>query len=326
MNFFNEKWCSMKSLWLEKENLSYRENSPKPMKADEALIRVRLAGVCNTDLEMVRGYYPFEGVPGHEFVGEVVEAADESWIGQRVAGEINVTCGECEQCRHGRESHCEDRTTLGIHNRDGVFAEYVSLPIRNLHRIPDSVSDEKAVFTELLAAAMEIPQQVHIHPTDRVLVIGAGRFGQLIAQVLQLTGADLHVVARHTQQKKLLTERGIRLIAGEDVKPWRWDVVVDVTGSASGFGLARQALRPRGTLVMKSTYKGEMQVNLSSIVVDEINIVGSRCGPFAPALRLLESRQVDPLGMIAAEYPLERGLEAFEKAAERGVLKVLLRP
>lgn len=316
----------MKSLWLENERLSYKENSSKPMRADEALIRVRLAGICSTDLEMVRGYYPFKGVPGHEFVGEVVEAEEENWVGQRVAGEINVTCGECEQCRNGRETHCEDRTTLGIHNRDGVFADYVRLPIRNLHRIPDSVSDEKAVFTELLAAAMEIPQQVHIHPTDRVLVIGAGRFGQLIAQVLQLTGADLGVVARHPQQQKLLTERGIRLIAEKDVESWRWDVVVDVTGSESGFGLARQALRPRGTLVMKSTYKGEMQVNFSSIVVDEINIVGSRCGPFAPALRLLESGQVDPLGMIAAEYPLERGLEAFEKAAERGVLKVLLRP
>ncbi len=316
----------MKSLWLENETLSYKENSPKPMKANEALIRVRLAGICSTDLEMVHGYYPFKGVPGHEFVGEVVEVEDEKWIGQRVAGEINVTCGKCEQCRNGRETHCEDRTTLGIHNRDGVFAEYLRLPIRNLHRIPDSVPDEKAVFTELLAAALEILQQVHIHPTDRVLVIGAGRFGQLIAQVLQLTGADLRVVARHPQQNKLLTERGIRLIAGEDVEPWRWDVVVDVTGSASGFELARQALRPRGTLVMKSTYKGEIQVNFSSIVVDEINIIGSRCGPFAPALRLLESGQVDPLGMIAAEYPLEGGLEAFEKAAERGVLKVLLRP
>jgi len=316
----------MKSLWLENETLSYSENTPKPVRADEALIRVRLAGICGTDLEMVRGYYPFTGVPGHEFVGEVLEAEDKRWIGQRVAGEINVSCGECEQCQGGRKSHCENRTVLGITDRDGIFAEYVTLPTQNLHRVPDSVSDEKAVFTELLAAALEIPQQVHIRPTDRILVIGAGRFGQLIAQVLQLTGADLHVVARHPQQQNLLKERGIRLIAGEDVKPQRWDVVVDVTGSASGFGLARQAIRPRGTLVMKSTYKGEMQVNFSSIVVDEINIVGSRCGPFAPALRLLESGEIYPPGMIAAEYPLNHGLEAFEKAAERGVLKVLLRP
>ena len=316
----------MKSLYLENKTLSYKENHPKPAQADEALIRVRLAGICGTDLEMMRGYYPFTGVPGHEFVGEVVKAADKKWIGQRVAGEINVTCGECEQCKNGRSTHCEDRTTLGIHDRDGVFAEYVTLPTRNLLPVPDSVSDEKAVFTELVAAALEITQEVHIRPTDRVLVIGAGRFGQLIAQVLQLTGADLRVVARHPIQQKLLTERGIRLIDEADVQPWRWDVVVDVTGSASGFSLARQAIRPRGTLVMKSTYKGDMQVNFSSLVVDEINIVGSRCGPFAPALRLLESGLVDPLGMIAAEYPLEDGLEAFEYASQRGVLKVLLRP
>jgi len=316
----------MKSLWLENEKLSYRANLPKPAKEGEALIRVRLAGICGTDLEMVRGYYPFKGVPGHEFVGEVIEAADESWIGQRVAGEINVSCGVCEQCQGGRKSHCENRTVLGIVNRDGIFAEYVTLPTRNLHRVPDSVSDEKAVFTELLAAALEIPEEVHIRPTDRILLIGAGRFGQLIAQVLQLTGAYLRVVARHPQQQALLTARGIGIIAEDAVEAKRWDVVVDATGSASGFSLARQAIRPRGTLVMKSTYKGEMQVNFSSIVVDEIQIVGSRCGPFAPALRLLESDAVNPLGMIAAEYPLEEGLAAFEKASERGTLKVLIRP
>ena len=316
----------MKSLWLENEKLSYRADLPKPTKANEALIRVRLAGICGTDLEMVRGYYPFTGIPGHEFVGEVIEAEDKSWIGQRVAGEINVSCGECEQCQSGRKSHCENRTVLGIVNRDGIFAEYVTLPTRNLHRVPDSVSDEKAVFTELLAAALEIPQEVHIRPTDRILLIGAGRFGQLIAQVLQLTGAYLRVVARHPKQQNLLKERGIRIMDGEAVEAKRWDVVVDATGSASGFSLARQAIRPRGTLVMKSTYKGEMQVNFSSLVVDEIQIVGSRCGPFAPALRLLESGAINPLGMIAAEYPLEEGLAAFEKASERGILKVLIRP
>lgn len=316
----------MKTLWLENQKLSYSPDQPIPAAAGEALIRVRLAGICGTDLEMVKGYYPFTGVPGHEFVGEVVECDDKSWIGKRVVGEINVTCGDCEQCLNGRSTHCESRTTLGIHDRDGIFAEYVTLPTRNLLVVPDGVPDEKAVFTELVAAAVEITEEVHIRPTDRVLVIGAGRFGQLIAQVLQLTGADLRVVARHPQQQQLLTERGIRLIDEADVQPWRWDVVVDVTGSASGFSLARQAIRPRGTLVMKSTYKGEMQVNFSQIVVDELTITGSRCGPFAPALRLLENGLVDPLGMIAAEYPLEEGLKAFEHASQRGVLKVLLRP
>ena len=316
----------MKSLWLENESLSYKKNLPKPAKEGEALIRVSLAGICGTDLEMLRGYYPFSGVPGHEFVGKVVESADKNWIGQRVVGEINVTCGECEQCLGGRKSHCENRTVLGIAKRNGVFAEYVTLPTRNLLAVPDSVSDRQAVFTELLAAALEIPQEVHIRPTDRILLIGAGRFGQLIAQVLQLTGADLRVAARHPHQQALLAERGIKLIDEGAVEAKRWDIVVDATGSASGFGLARQAIRPRGTLVMKSTYKGDMQVNFSSLVVDEINIVGSRCGPFAPALRLLESGIINPLGMIAAEYPLKEGLAAFEKASERGVLKVLLRP
>ncbi len=316
----------MKSLWLENEELSYKENTPQPTKEDEALIRVTLAGICGTDLEMVRGYYPFSGVPGHEFVGEVVKSKDKSWIGQRVVGEINVSCQKCEACLNGRKSHCENRSVLGIFDRDGVFAEYVTLPLRNLHRVPNSVPDEKAVFTELLAAALEIPEEVHIHPTDRVLLIGAGRFGQLIAQVLQLTGAYLRVVARHPLQQKLLKERGIKLISEDEIEAKRWDVVVDATGSASGFEMARQAIRPRGTLVMKSTYKGDMQVNFSSIVVDEINIVGSRCGPFAPALRLLESDLIHPLNMISAEYTLQNGLKAFEKAAERGILKVLLRP
>jgi len=314
----------MKSLWLENETLSYRENTPKPAKSGEALIRVRLAGICGTDLEMVRGYYPFTGVPGHEFVGEVVEAEDKNWIGQRVVGEINVSCGYCEACQNGRKSHCENRTVLGIANRDGIFAEYVTLPTRNLHSVPDSVSDEKAVFTELLAAALEIPQEVHIRPTDRILLIGAGRFGQLIAQVLQLTGANLSVIARHPHQQTLLTKHGIKVIAEEAVEAKRWDTVVDATGSASGFSLARQAIRPRGTLIMKSTYKGDMQINLSSLVVDEINIIGSRCGPFAPALRMLSNGLIDPLDMIDAKYPLEEGLKAFEKAQERGALKVLL--
>ncbi|NOY98845.1 MAG: alcohol dehydrogenase catalytic domain-containing protein [Chloroflexi bacterium] len=316
----------MKSLWLENETLSFKDNLPRPAKPGEALIRVRLAGVCSTDLEMARGYYPFTGVPGHEFVGEVVEAEDESWLGRRVTGEINVTCGECEQCRSGRKSHCENRTVLGILNRDGVFAEYVTLPIRNLHRVPDSVPDEAAVFTEPLAAALEIQQQVHIRPGDRVLLIGAGRLGQMIAQTLALTGADLRVAARHQQQQDLLTARGIRLITEDEVQPWRWDVVVEATGSTSGFDLARRAIRPRGTLVMKSTYRGEMSVNFSSIVVDEINIVGSRCGPFAPALRLLESGLVDPTVLISARYPLSQGLQAFERAGQHGTLKVLITP
>jgi threonine dehydrogenase-like Zn-dependent dehydrogenase len=213
---------------------------------------------------------------------------------------------------------------LGIVNRDGTFAEFTQLPISNLHRVPDSIPDEMAVFTEPLAAALEIQQQVQIKPTDRVLLVGAGRLGQLIAQTLALTGCDLRVAARHAHQQNLLKARRIRVIDEEAIQPWRWDVVVEATGSPSGFALARKAIRPRGTLVMKSTYKGEVSVNFSSIVVDEINIIGSRCGPFEPALRLLESRQVDPTVLIADEFRLGDALKAFERAAETGVLKVLV--
>jgi threonine dehydrogenase-like Zn-dependent dehydrogenase len=211
-------------------------------------------------------------------------------------------------------------------NRDGTFAEYTTLPIANLHRVPDSVPDEMAVFTEPLAAALEIQDQIQIKPADRVLLVGAGRLGQLIAQTLALTGCNLRVVARHTQQQNLLKARGIRMISEEEVQPWRWDIVVEATGSPGGFSLARHAIRPRGTMVLKSTYKGEMSVNFSSIVVDEINLIGSRCGPFEPALRLMESKQVDPTVLIADEFKLNDALRAFEHAAESGVLKVLVEP
>jgi threonine dehydrogenase-like Zn-dependent dehydrogenase len=213
---------------------------------------------------------------------------------------------------------------LGIVNRDGTLAEFTQLPITNLHRVPDSVPDEMAVFAEPLAAALEIQDQIQIKPTDRVLLVGAGRLGQLIAQTLALTGCDLRVVARHAHQQNLISARGVRLIEEEDIQPWRWDIVVEATGSPGGFSLARRAVRPRGTLLMKSTYKGEMSVNFSSIVVDEINIVGSRCGPFEPALRLMAARQVDPTVLITDEFKLDQGLEAFERAAEAGVLKVLV--
>jgi threonine dehydrogenase-like Zn-dependent dehydrogenase len=316
----------MLALWLENNKIDVRDLTLL-RKPGEALIKIRKAGICSTDLELVKGYYPYTGILGHEFVGEVVEANGEnraSWIGQRVVGEINVVCNQCEQCRNERSTHCENRTVLGIVNRDGAFAEFTHLPITNLHRVPDSVPDELAVFTEPLAAALEIQQQIQIKPTDHVLLVGAGRLGQLIAQTLSLTGCDLRVVARHAHQQNLLQARGIKLIEEENIQPWRWDVVVEATGSPGGFTLARKAIRPRGTLVMKSTYKGEMSVNFSSIVVDEINIVGSRCGPFAPALHLMETRQVDPTVLIAAEFKLKDALKAFEHAAETGVLKVLV--
>ena len=313
----------MNVLWLEDNQISLRE-VPQPRKQNEALIKIRKAGICSTDLELVKGYYPYTGVLGHEFVGDVIEADDASWVGKRVVGEINAVCNQCEQCLNGRSTHCENRTVLGIVNREGVFAEFTTLPVANLHKVPASVPDEMAVFTEPLAAALEIQEQIQIKPTDRVLLIGAGRLGQLIAQTLALTGCDLRMVARHKHQQDLLKARGIRIISEEEIKPWRWDIVVEATGSPSGFSLAKQVIRPRGTLVLKSTYKGDMNVNFSSIVVDEINIVGSRCGPFEPALRLMESKQVDPTILIDSEFSLGDALKAFEHAAKTGVLKVLI--
>jgi threonine dehydrogenase-like Zn-dependent dehydrogenase len=320
-----EGWYSMQALWLEDQKIQIRDVQ-KPNKPAEALIRVRKAGICSTDLELVKGYYPYAGIPGHEFVGDVVDAPDKSWIGQHVVGEINAVCGACEACNNGRPTHCENRTVLGIINRDGVFAEYTTLPLKNLRCVPDSVPDDAAVFTEPLAAALEIQQQIQIKPTDRVLLIGAGRLGQLIAQTLTLNVCDLHVVARHKHQQQLLRARGIRLIIEDEIQPRKWDIVVEATGSPDGFNLGQRAVRPRGTILLKSTYKGDVNINFSSIVVDEITVLGSRCGPFEPALRLMENRAVDPTALITAQYKLGEALKAFEQAAQSGVLKILLNP
>lgn len=319
---------TMQALWLENQVFSLRTNIPLPVPGKgEALIRVRLAGVCNTDLEMGRGYYPFTGIPGHEFVGEVVSAPDAlEWVGKRVVGEINITCGTCEPCLSGRAHHCENRAAIGISGRNGVFAEYLTLPVRNLHAVPSSVSDELAVFTEPLAAAVQIQEQVHITPSTRVLVVGAGRLGMLIAQTLRLTGCQLQVVVRHDAQREMLSKEHIEAVTEAEVADHSMDIAVEVTGSADGFALARRAVRGMGTMVLKSTYKGEMAVNFSSIVVDEITLVGSRCGSFAPAIRLLERDLVDPRGLIQACYPLSEGLRALDHAGQRGVLKVLIQP
>jgi threonine dehydrogenase-like Zn-dependent dehydrogenase len=318
--------ANMQGVWLEALRLSLRRDLPVPEPASGyALVKVRMAGICATDLELTRGYYPYTGILGHEFVGQVVASPSAPhWLGRRVVGEINLACGECFACRMGMPTHCERRTVLGIVNQPGAFAQFLSLPLENLHPVPDSVPDEAAVFTEPLAAALQIQQQVQIKPTDRLLVIGAGRLGQLIAQTLALTAADLCVVARHPVQRELLAERGIRLLSEAEVSSERFDLVVEATGSPAGFHLARQVIRPRGTLVLKSTYHGEIQVNFSPVVVDEITLVGSRCGPFPPALRLLESGRVDPRPLIVQSYPLDQAIQAFEHAAQPGVLKILL--
>lgn len=318
----------MQAVWLEDQNLSYRLDVPIPVpKTGEALVQVSLAGICSTDLELVRGYYPFSGIPGHEFVGRVVSSpGDRSWMDRRVVGEINIACGECETCRAGLRRHCERRKALGIHDWNGAFAHYLVLPLENLHLVPEGVPDEMVVFTEPLAAAGEILEQVDIGVTERVLVIGAGRLGQLVAMVLYQTGCQLEVLTRHRKQQDLLARLGIQT-HGEDQLDFRkYDVVVEATGSPGGFDLASKLVKPRGTILLKSTYKANAQVNFSSMVVNEISLIGSRCGPFEPALKLMSEGKVDPRPLIDATYPLEQGIMAFECASKPGVLKVLLKP
>jgi threonine dehydrogenase-like Zn-dependent dehydrogenase len=290
----------MKAAWLENKTLSYRDNLPVPEPAaDEALVKIYQAGICGTDLELVKGYYPFGGIPGHEFVGEIVQARNRPQReGQRVVGEINICCRSCPACLAGRPNHCEKRTVLGIKNRNGAFAEYLCLPLTNLITIPDAVSNDAAVFVEPLAAALEIQEQVNIESGDRVLVLGAGRLGQLIAQSLALTGCDLKIVARYANQRKLLAQFKIPWIDEHAIPAAFFDIVIEATGSAEGFSLARRAVRPRGTIVLKSTYKEQVRIHLSSVVVDEITLVGSRCGPFDPALQLLNNKLVDPVILI----------------------------
>lgn len=316
----------MKAIWLENNALRYRDDIPIPEPPPgEALVAVRLAGICGTDLELMKGYYPYTGIPGHEFVGEIVQSPDHlERVGNRVVGEINVVCGTCEPCLRGQSTHCERRSVLGIMNRHGAFAEYLCLPLANLITVPEDISDEVAVFVEPLAAALEIQEQIRISPTDRVLVLGAGRLGQLIAQTLILCGCDLKIVARYHKQLELLTRCNIPCIDEGDIPESFFDIVVEATGSAGGFALARNAVRPRGTIVLKSTYKGDQQIDLSSVVVDEIVIMGSRCGPFAPALRLIKSRLVNPALLIEDRYSLDNGVQAFERAAQPGSLKVLI--
>jgi threonine dehydrogenase-like Zn-dependent dehydrogenase len=316
----------MQALWLENNHLSYQDDIPIPKpRLGEALVRVKQAGICATDLELIKGYYPYTGILGHEFVGEIVQAVDTpERVGERVVGEINIVCGLCDTCGRGHFTHCERRTVLGIINQAGAFAEYLCLPLKNLIPVPESVPDEVAVFTEPLAAALEIQEQVKICPTHRVLVVGAGRLGQLIAQTLLLTGCHLQVVARYEKQRQLLAARQIVWVDENAISQRAFDIVIEATGSVKGFVLARQAVRPRGTIVLKSTYKGEISVNLAELVVDEIRLIGSRCGPFMPALRLLENRLVEPTLLIDYRFPLNEGLQAFERVGQPGIFKVLL--
>jgi len=316
----------MKALRLENNQLKLAEIARQDEES-EAVVRVTKSGICNTDLEIVRGYAGFSGTLGHEFVG-VVEAATDAkhLIGKRVVGEINAGCGQCADCLRGDARHCPARTVLGIVGRDGAHAEFLNLPSRNLLEVPDAVSDEQAVFVEPLAAAFGITEQVEIYPETKVAIIGDGKLGNLCAQSLSLKSRNVRLVGKHTAKLALARARNIEGVLLENALKLKrsFDVVVEASGSESGFNLALDLLKPRGKLVLKSTFHGAAQWQAWRVVVDEITIVGSRCGRFAPALELLKNKSVDVESLISEEFSLSEGMKAMEKAGRKGVMKVLL--
>ena len=317
----------MLALRVNKRRLAVKDIG-KPDRADEALVRVLLSGICNTDLEIARGYAGFNGTIGHEFVGVVEDSTDSALVGRRVVGEINAGCGNCDLCRGGDSRHCANRTVLGIHGRDGAHAEFLQLPAINLLRVPDNIPDEHAVFTEPLAAACGVLERASLDKSDRVAVIGDGKLGLLCAQVIALTGAAVLLIGNHSSKLRIAERRGIE-IANPKLAAKRkqeFDVVVEASGAASGFSLALDLLRPKGQLVLKSTFHGKTELDAARIVVDEISIVGSRCGRFSPALDLLKKAAIDVDSLISEEYPLSNGVHAMRRAGTKGVMKVLLRP
>jgi len=335
----------MKALRYENDNLAIAD-IPRPRANGEAIVRVTLSGICSTDLEIARGYAGFEGTLGHEFVG-VIESMSEARAsarapnpnepsltvglltpGTRVVGEINAGCGVCELCLSGDSRHCADRTVLGIVGRDGAHAEFLRLPIANLLPVPAEISDESAVFVEPLAAAYGILERVSVSPDAKVAVVGDGKLGLLCAQALATTGASVTLVGKHESKLEIAARRNVETILADQARgrAGAFDVVVEASGAAGGFDLALDLLRPRGVLVLKSTFQGATEIDAARIVVNEISVVGSRCGRFAPALELLRRRAIDVARLISDEFNLSDGLRAMQRAGEPGVMKVLLRP
>ena len=315
----------MIAVHLEDARVEIRKQ-PKPRRPDGfAVIRLLAGGICNTDLELQRGYYGFRGTPGHEFVGEVVAADTPTWVGKRVVGEINLACGKCDWCARGLGRHCPSRTVLGIVKHPGAFREFLTLPETNLYEIPKNITTERAVFTEPVAAACEILDQVRIPKGARVGVLGDGKLGLLVAQVLQLNGSEVVQIGKHREKLRIAEAVGVTgEIMREKMPVSEFDWVVDATGSPDGLRQAVAMTRPRGTLIMKSTVHGAVPMDTAPIIVNEITLIGSRCGRFEPALRLLENGKIRVEEMISESYPLSEAPRAFERAAERGVLKVLL--
>jgi threonine dehydrogenase-like Zn-dependent dehydrogenase len=316
----------MLAIHLENRRVEVRNvRRPRPLKGF-ATIRLLVGGICKTDLELQRGYYGFRGTPGHEFVGEVVSADDPDLVARRVVGEINLACRKCEWCRKGLGRHCPTRTVLGIVGHPGAFREFLTLPEANLHIVPDSISNETAVFVEPLAAACEILDQADIPDGAEVAVVGDGKLGLLVAQVLNAHSKNVHLYGRHKNKMRIAEQAGVSVTAVKQKLPsnvYEW--VVEATGSREGLKQAIQMTRPRGTIFLKSTVHGPVQFDTATVVVNEITIVGSRCGRFEPALALLKSQKINVADMISETMPLADGKHAFALAAKPGVLKVLVK-
>ena len=317
----------MKAIEFNKE-LKIIENYPMPEpQKGEALIKIITAGICNTDIEIMKGYMGFSGILGHEFVGivEKINDSNQDLINQRVVGEINCGCGSCEYCLKGFETHCPSRTVLGIFNKNGCFADYITLPLKNIYKVPEKISNKEAVFAEPLAAAFEILDQIQIKPTDKVLILGDGKLGLLISLVLNLTQAEIILVGKHQEKLAIAKNQNVNTkLLSDLVIEKNYDVVVEATGSINGFELSQKLVKPRGTIVLKSTVASEKALNLAPIVIDEIKIIGSRCGSFKPALRALEKNLINVIPLISEEYNFNEALKAFELSKTKGILKVLI--
>jgi threonine dehydrogenase-like Zn-dependent dehydrogenase len=316
----------MLAVHLESGRVEMRSQPLPRIAQGFARIRLLAAGICSTDLELQRGYYGFSGTPGHEFVGEVTEAEDQQWVGKRVVGEINLACGACDWCARGLGRHCPRRTVLGIVKHPGAFREFLTLPVGNLHRVPASISTEQAVFIEPIAAACEILDQVRIPKGQKIAVLGDGKLGLLVSQVLQTHGARVHLYGHHRDKMRLVEAAGVTAeLIGKNLPKRVWPMVVDATGSADGLRASVALCEPRGTVILKSTVHGLVELDTAPAIVNEITLVGSRCGRFEPALRLLGSGNVRVDDLISEEFAFDRAPAAFARAATKGVLKVLLR-
>ena len=315
----------MKALWYDGRQLNLRTglDVPRPKKG-ESLVCVKTAGICATDLEITRGYMGFTGIPGHEFAGIVTGPHSSPFFGKRVTGEINLPCRKCGYCKQGLTNHCPKRSVLGILKKNGAFAEYVTLPDKNLHELPGSVTDEEAVFIEPLAAAFEIMDQVSIKKAARACVLGDGRLGLLVSLALKLSGANIVTIGRHADKLKILRTNGIKTVLTDKTVNEKFDVVIDCTGSAVASAIALSLVKPKGTLVIKSTVAGARSLDLNKIVIDEITVIGSRCGPFKPAINAIKDRKIDVTPLIDSVYPLKDGIKAFKRAGQKGALKVIV--